>query len=69
MGAYTRKSKAEFEETLKMVYERFPRLEERKNAMQQDYLNTENKLFDEYQLTRREAEATVETTVEENTTE
>ena len=36
------------------------RLEERKEAMQQDYLNTENKLFDEYQLTRREAEATVE---------
>ncbi|MBE6784862.1 MAG: chromosome segregation protein SMC [Ruminococcaceae bacterium] len=36
------------------------RLEERKEAMQQDYLNTENKLFDEYQLTRREAEASVE---------
>ena len=33
MGAYTRKSKAEFEETLKMVYERFPRLEERKNQI------------------------------------
>ncbi len=36
------------------------RLEERKDAMQQDYINTENKLFDEYQLTRREAEAAVE---------
>lgn len=33
MGAYTRKSKTEFEETLKMVYERFPRLEERKNQI------------------------------------
>ena len=33
MGAYTRKNKAEFEETLKMVYERFPRLEERKNQI------------------------------------
>lgn len=33
MGAYTRKSKAEFEETLKMVYSRFPRLEERKNQI------------------------------------
>lgn len=31
LGAYTRKDKAEIEETLKMVYERFPRLEERKN--------------------------------------
>ncbi|MCH4032694.1 MAG: ABC transporter ATP-binding protein [Lachnospiraceae bacterium] len=31
MGAYTRRDKAEIEETLKMVYERFPRLEERKN--------------------------------------
>lgn len=36
------------------------RLEERKSAMQQDCLDTENKLFDEYQLTRREAETTVE---------
>ena len=33
MGAYTIKSKAEFDETLKMVYERFPRLEERKNQI------------------------------------
>ena len=33
MGAYTRKSKTEFEETLKMVYDRFPRLEERKNQI------------------------------------
>lgn len=33
MGAYTRKSKTEFDETLKMVYERFPRLEERKNQI------------------------------------
>ena len=31
MGAYTRRDKAEIDETLKMVYERFPRLEERKN--------------------------------------
>lgn len=31
MGAYTRNSKSELDETLKMVYERFPRLEERKN--------------------------------------
>ncbi len=33
MGAYTRKDKNEIEETLKMVYKRFPRLEERKNQM------------------------------------
>lgn len=33
LGAYTRKDKAELEETLKMVYSRFPRLEERKNQM------------------------------------
>lgn len=31
MGAYTRKDKAEIEETLKTVYKSFPRLEERKN--------------------------------------
>ena len=30
MGAYTRKDKAEIEQTLEMVYKRFPRLEERK---------------------------------------
>nr|WP_330396190.1 ABC transporter ATP-binding protein [Blautia sp. An249] len=33
MGAYTRKDKAEIEESLKQIYERFPRLEERKNQM------------------------------------
>ena len=33
LGAYTRKDKAEIQATLKMVYERFPRLEERKNQM------------------------------------
>ncbi len=33
MGAYTRKDKAEIAETLKKVYERFPRLEERKSQM------------------------------------
>lgn len=33
MGAFTRKDKGEIEETLKMVYQRFPRLEERKNQM------------------------------------
>ncbi len=31
LGAYTRKDKKEIEDTLKMIYERFPRLEERKN--------------------------------------
>ena len=31
MGAYTRKDKNEIAESLKMVYSRFPRLEERKN--------------------------------------
>lgn len=31
LGAYTRSSKDEIEETLQMVYQRFPRLEERKN--------------------------------------
>ena len=33
MGAYTRKDKNEIKETLHMVYERFPRLEERKTQM------------------------------------
>ena len=33
MGAYTRKDKNEVEKSLKMVYERFPRLEERKNQL------------------------------------
>lgn len=33
MGAYTRKDKAEIDETLAMVYRRFPRLEERKNQL------------------------------------
>ncbi len=33
MGAYTRKDKNEIEETLKIVYKRFPRLEERQNQM------------------------------------
>lgn len=33
LGAYTRKDKKELEETLAMVYKRFPRLEERKNQM------------------------------------
>ena len=31
MGAYTRKDKNELDETLKMIYRRFPRREERKN--------------------------------------
>lgn len=33
LGAYTRKDKNEVEETLKTIYKRFPRLEERKNQM------------------------------------
>ena len=33
LGAYTRKDKNEMEETLKMIYKRFPRLEERKNQI------------------------------------
>ena len=33
MGAYTRKNKTEVEESLWMVYKRFPRLEERKNQL------------------------------------
>ncbi len=33
MGAYTRKDKAEIEETLRTIYKRFPRLEERKNQL------------------------------------
>ncbi|MBR5355808.1 MAG: ABC transporter ATP-binding protein [Lachnospiraceae bacterium] len=33
MGAYTRKDKKEIEETLEMVYTRFPRLKERKNQL------------------------------------
>ena len=33
MGAYTRKDKNEIEESLKSIYKRFPRLEERNNQM------------------------------------
>ncbi|WP_029232329.1 ABC transporter ATP-binding protein [Butyrivibrio sp. VCB2006] len=33
MGAFTRSDKAEMDETLKMIYKRFPRLEERKNQL------------------------------------
>ena len=33
MGAFTRKDKNEIEETLKVVYKRFPRLEERQNQL------------------------------------
>lgn len=33
MGAYTRKDKEEIERNLRMVYDRFPRLEERQNQM------------------------------------
>ncbi len=33
MGAYTRSNKEEIEDSLKMVYTRFPRLEERKNQL------------------------------------
>ncbi len=33
LGAYTRKDKNEIADSLKMVYERFPRLEERKNQV------------------------------------
>ena len=33
LGAYTRKDKSEIASTLKLVYERFPRLEERKNQI------------------------------------
>lgn len=33
LGAFSRKQKAETEETLRMVYARFPRLEERKNQI------------------------------------
>ena len=33
LGAYTRKDKQEIEDTLQMVYRRFPRLEERKNQV------------------------------------
>ena len=34
LGAFTRKDKNEIEETLKYVYERFPRLKERKNQIE-----------------------------------
>lgn len=33
LGAYTRNDKKEIEDTLKLIYKRFPRLEERKNQM------------------------------------
>lgn len=33
MGAFTRKDKAEIQETLSMIYQRFPRLQERQNQL------------------------------------
>ena len=33
LGAYTRKDKAEIEDTIKSIYKRFPRLEERKSQL------------------------------------
>lgn len=33
LGAYTRKNKSEIDDSLQMVYDRFPRLEERKNQV------------------------------------
>lgn len=33
MGAYTRNDKKEIEDTIKMIYKRFPRLKERKNQL------------------------------------
>ena len=33
LGAYTRKDSKEIDETLEMIYKRFPRLEERKNQI------------------------------------
>lgn len=33
LGAYTRSDKKEMEETIKMIYQKFPRLEERKNQI------------------------------------
>lgn len=33
LGAYTRKDKKEFDDTLEMIYKRFPRLEERKSQL------------------------------------
>ena len=33
MGAYTRKDKEEFHRTLEMIYEKFPRLQERRNQL------------------------------------
>ncbi|OYO87881.1 ABC transporter ATP-binding protein, partial [Lachnotalea glycerini] len=33
LGAYTRKDKQEIEDTLQMIYKRFPRLEERKSQL------------------------------------
>ena len=33
MGAYTRNDKKEIEDTIEMIYKRFPRLKERKNQL------------------------------------
>ncbi len=38
LGAFTRKDKASIDETLQMVYGKFPRLEERKKQLDQEYI-------------------------------
>ena len=63
MGAYTRKDKQEIEETLKMVYKRFPRLEERKKQMVpcKDWscsslsLNRTSRVSTDFRLSREQA--------------
>lgn len=45
LGAYTRKDKSEIASTLKMVYERFPRLEERKNQVAGTLLGGEQQML------------------------
>ena len=46
LGAYTRKDKSEIASTLKMVYERFPRLEERKNQVAGTLSGGEQQMLD-----------------------
>ena len=46
MGAYTRKDKQEIEDTLNMVYDRFPRLKERQNQMAGTLSGGEQQMLD-----------------------
>ena len=57
LGAYTRKDKAEISKTLKMVYERFPRLEERKGQIAGTLSGGEHRTWSIWETLQNTAEA------------